>query len=115
MQAKQDHLYVLWTNADVYTTQLMLMMYTRNGKNRGWWQEVTVIIWGATAKLVAENQGVQEHLKMAQGVGVKFTACVSCARQLNVVDKLQELDIEVKPWGEPLTDLIKHGKYLITV
>lgn len=115
MQNKDDHLYVLWTNADIYTAQMMLLMYTRNSKVHGWWQRVTVIIWGATAKLVAENQGIQEHIKLAQDVGVEFSACRACAKQLNVVEQLESQGIEVIYWGEPLTEVIKSGKHLITV
>lgn len=115
MQNKEDHLYVLWTNADLLTSQMMLLMYTRNSKVHGWWGHVTVIIWGATAKLVAENQGIQEHIKLAQDVGVQFSACRACAKQLNVVDSLENQGIEVKYWGEGLTNLIKDNAHLLTV
>lgn len=115
MPNKEDNLYVLWTNADVLTAQMMLLMYTRNAKAHGWWKNVTVIIWGATAKLVADNQGIQEHIKLAKDVGVEFTACRACAKQLNVVENLESQGIEVKYWGEPLTELIKSGQHLLTV
>jgi len=30
-------------------------MYTVNSLLKGWWEEVTLIGWGATAQLVGEN------------------------------------------------------------
>ena len=41
----QESLYILWTNADVWTAKHMVMMYATNAKKRGWWEEVTVIVW----------------------------------------------------------------------
>jgi len=111
----QQKLHILWTNADVLTSQLMVMMYATNSMKNDWWDEVTVIIWGATAKLAAENDTIQQYIKIAQQVGVSFSACEACARQLGVTEKLRELDIEVKFWGGPLTDLLKEDAKLLTV
>ena len=58
-------LYILWTNADVITSDKMVMMYATNSMLHHWWDEVTVIIWGATAQLVAENAMMQEKIKIA--------------------------------------------------
>ena len=114
MQEKRS-LHLLWTNADPTTAQLMVMMYATNSIKRGWWDEVTVIIWGATAKLVAEDEFIQDLVAENMRVGVKFSACISCARQLGVVDKLEELGVEVIPWGAPLTEILQNGGHLLTV
>ena len=41
------HLNILWTNADPLTSHNMVVMYATNAILRQWWDEVTVIIWGA--------------------------------------------------------------------
>ena len=106
-------LHILWTNADVDTSINMVMMYAANSLSHGWWEKVTVIVWGATAKLLAENIDVQKEALYAMDNGVKFSACISCAKNLGVVDELTELGIELIPWGEPLTEiLMKNGKLL---
>ena len=110
-----NHLHILWTNADLHTAQYMVMMYATNSMLHHWWDHVTVIIWGATAKLAAENTTIQQSMKIAMQAGVKFSACVSCAVQLGVKQKLKDLDIEVIPWGEPLTRILKENANLITV
>ena len=108
-------LHILWTNDDLDTSRFMVMMYATNSMLKGWWDSVTVIIWGATAKLVAENEDIQEHIRIAQHAGVKFSACIACARQLQVIDELEALGLEVIPWGPPLTEIIQEGKPLISI
>jgi hypothetical protein len=106
---------ILWTNADILTSDKMVMMYATNSILEHWWDAVTVIIWGATAKLVAENEFIQNKIKIAQHVGVHFSACKACAEQLGVYDKLIDLGIDVLYWGEGLTDILKNEEKLITI
>jgi len=108
-------LYILWTNADVLTAEKMVMMYGLNSKLKNWWEEVTIIIWGAPAKLVAENPLIQEKIKTAIQAGVKVSACKACADQLGVTEMLLSLGIEVKYWGEGLTAILKEDEKLITI
>ncbi|MEL7569567.1 MAG: DsrE family protein [Eubacteriaceae bacterium] len=113
---KEDkHLYILWTNADVLTSKHMVMMYATNAMLRKWWDNVTVIIWGATAKLVSEDEDIQSSIKMAMQAGVEFTACVACANNLEVKEDLEKLNIEVMPWGMGLTEILQNNQKLITI
>lgn len=112
---EKNTLHILWTNADIDTTLKMVMMYATNAKASGWWENITVIIWGATARLAAENAQVREAMQVAMNVGVKFSACVACARQLGVVEKLEAQGVEVIGWGQPLTELLKNNETLLTI
>lgn len=112
---EKNTLYILWTNADMDTSRHMVMMYAKNSLLRGWWEHVTVIVWGATAKLAAEDAVIQEEIKLAQHVGVKFTACIACARNLGVIEQLEAQGIEVISWGPPLTEVLKNNEKLITI
>ncbi len=112
---EKDTLYILWTSADPLTARHMVLMYAKNSLLRGWWEHVTVIIWGASAKLAAENAAVQEEIKIAQNVGVRFSACAACARQLGVTAQLEALGAEVVSWGPLLTEALKNNEKLITV
>ncbi|MGB8455412.1 MAG: DsrE family protein [Anaerocolumna sp.] len=112
---KTNSLYILWTNDNVITSEKMVLMYALNSRLNNWWNEVTVIIWGATTKLVGENKMIQEKIKLAMHTGVKFSACKACADQLNVTEELLELGIEIKYWGEGLTEILKEDEKLITI
>ena len=111
----KGHLYVLWTNADPVTAEKMVFMYTINSLLKGWWEEVTLVVWGATAQLVGENAVIQAKIKEARAAGVHITACKACADQLGVTATLEDLGIEVIYWGVPLTDLLKNDEKLITI
>lgn len=106
---------ILWGNDNPDTAHTMVFMYAINGIQKSWWDEIDVIIWGASAKLVAENIAIQEKINMAKHAGVNVIGCIACATQFGVVDKLQSLNIELKPMGEPLTKLLKNDEKLITI
>lgn len=111
----KTHLYVLWTNDNPVTAEKMVFMYTINSLKRGWWEKVTLIIWGATAQLVSENVNIQAKIKEALDAGVHVTACKACADQLGVTEALEKLQIEVKYWGVPLTEVLKNNEHLLTI
>ncbi len=111
----ENSLYILWTSADELTARHMVMMYAVNSLLRGWWHDVTVIVWGAAAKAAAENEAVGRAIAKAKDAGVHFSACRACAAKLGVAEKLESMGIEVIYWGEPLTALLKGGARLLTV
>lgn len=112
---EKSHLYVLWTNDNPITAEKMVFMYTKNSLLNDWWEKVTLIVWGATAKLVSEDENIQKLVKEAQEAGVHITACKACADQLGVTENLEKQGIEVIYWGKPLTELLKNDEKLITV
>lgn len=108
-------LYILWTNDNPMTAEKMVFMYGMNSMIRGWWEKVTIIVWGATAPLVAENIDIQKKVKEAQEKGVHMIACKACADQLGVTESLENLGIEVDYTGELLTNILKTKEALITI
>ncbi|MBA3012409.1 MAG: DsrE family protein [Proteobacteria bacterium] len=112
---EKTHLYLLWTNDNKITAEKMVFMYTVNSLVHGWWEKVTLIIWGATAKLAAEDTQIQRMIREAVEKGVHVTACKACTDQLEVTPIIESLGVEVKYWGVPLTDLLKNNETLLTV
>ncbi len=111
----EKKLTILWTNGDVETSLFMVLMYATNSMLHHWWEEVTVVIWGAPARLAAENPDVQQKIRMAQHAGVAFEACIACAEQLGAAETLRAMGIRVRGWGQPLTELLQSGGPLLTV
>ena len=112
---EKNHLYILWTNADPITAEKMVLMYGVNAKIQKWWEEVTIIVWGSTASLIVEHEKIREQVEFAITKGVKFSACKACADQLNVSEGLNDMGIEIKYWGERLTELLKTKANLLTI
>ncbi|MBW6490826.1 MAG: DsrE family protein [Lentimicrobium sp.] len=109
-----NKLVVVWTSDDPYVAERVALMYTHAAKTQGWFADVTLIIWGPSAKLTAENLKIQENLKIMQKDGVVIEACIACATSYNVVDELKKLDFDVKGMGKPLTDYLKSGAKVLT-
>lgn len=112
---EKNYLYVLWTNDNPVTAEKMVFMYTINSLNRGWWEKITLIIWGAPTQLVSEDATIQEKVKEALDAGVHITACKACADQLGVTEDLEKQGIEVIYWGSSLTELLKNNEPLLTI
>lgn len=113
--AEKKHLFLLWTNDNKMTAEKMVFMYTVNSLIHGWWEEVTLIIWGATAKLVAEDGEIRAMIRDALEKGVHVSACKACTDQLGVTESVKELGVEVKYWGAPLTEILKAEETLLTI
>lgn len=109
-----DKLVIVWTSDDPYLAERMVLMYAHAAKTAGWFNEVTLVIWGPSAKMVSENVKIQEKLKTMQKDGVEIQACIACATAYGVVDELKNLDFEVKGMGKPLTDYLKSDAKVLT-
>ena len=105
---------VVWTSADPDVAHNVCLMYTHAAKTNKWFDEVRLIVWGPSAKLLAENEDLQAKLKAMQKDGVILQACVQCANSYGVSDALRNLGIEVKGMGKPLTDFLQSGYKVLT-
>lgn len=109
-----DKLVIVWTSDDPYVAERVAFMYAHNAKINGWFKDVTLIIWGPSAKLAAENLKIQEELKAMQKDGVVIEACIACAKAYGITDELKALGFDVKGMGKPLTDYLKSGAKVLT-
>ena len=112
---KQSHLHILWTTDNPVTAEKMVLMYGGNSMLKGWWEEVTIIVWGAADVLAASDPQIQARMKELMEMGVHFSACKRCAETLGVEQALKDLGVEVRYWGESLTKLLQSGATLLTV
>jgi hypothetical protein len=109
-----DHLLIVWTSGDPDVAHKMVFMYAFNAQKNGWWDQVTLLVWGPSAKLSSEDEEIQTALDKMKEQGVELLACKGCADQYGVSSKLEKLGIEVKYTGTYLTEFIKSGKKVIT-
>lgn len=109
-----DKLVIVWTSDNPYTAERMVLMYAHAVKTNEWFEEVTLIIWGPSAKMVAENINIQEKLKLMQDDGVEIRACVVCANMYEVTEDLKAMGFDVRGMGKPLTDYLKSGAKVLT-
>mgnify|MGYP006283499757 CR=1 FL=1 len=111
---KPSRLCVVWSSADADVAENVCFMYTLNAKKAGWFDVVHLVVWGPSAKLLAEDRSIQAKVKEMQKVGVVTEACVACANKYEVVDDLKQLDLNVKGMGKSLSDRLKGDWKVIT-
>jgi hypothetical protein len=109
-----SQLCVVWSSGDPGVAKNVCFMYTLNAKKRGWIDVVHLVVWGPSAKLLTENEDLQDEVKAMQKAGVVVEACVTCANNYGVADALRSLDIDVKPMGVPLSDRLKGSWKVLT-
>jgi hypothetical protein len=113
-EVSDSRLAVIWSSGDPEVAHRVCFMYVENAKKQKWFEEVILIVWGPSARLLAGDKDLQAKIKTMIDNGVKVQACLACADSYGVTDRLRTLGIDVKYMGKPLTDLIKQGWHILT-
>lgn len=108
-------LIVLWKSDNLIDIKEMIFMYITNSMINSWWDQIEVIIWGASQKLVSENIEIQEEIKRMMNLGIKFHACKKCADDLCVSPQLKSIGIDVHYTGLFLTEKLQSDATVITL
>ena len=109
-----NQLAVLWTSGDPDVAHRVCLMYTHAAKTAGWFDEVILIVWGPSARLLAGDKDLQDKIIQMKKDGVVLQACINCSDSYGVSQDLKDLGVEVKPMGKPLTEMLKSGWKVIT-
>ena len=112
---EKSSLNILWTNDNMITADKMVFMYAVNAMKFEWWQEITLIIWGAATNLVRESADAQALITRALDAGVIVCACKACADQLGASEVLESLGVDVDYLGTTLTEILKDDEALLTI
>lgn len=109
-----NDLLVVWTSGDREVALKMVFMYGGNAQKQGWWENVTMLIWGPSQKLLAEDEELQERMAAMGELGVRFVACKACADSYPVTEELEKLGVEVFYTGQFLTDWLQSDGSVVT-
>jgi hypothetical protein len=110
----ETKLAVVWTSGDPEVAHRVCLMYAHAATTQKWFDRVTLIVWGPSARLLAADKDVQAKIKSMMEDGVLVQACVVCADSYGVSERLRELGLEVKAMGLPLTRMLKDDWKVIT-
>ena len=110
-----EKLNILWTTTNKDTFSHMISMYAINGLKKGWWKEINIIVWGASAKLISEDKEVQDEIQKMLKIGVTIEGCLACSDQFGATETLKNLGIDLKYMGEPLTGYLKNDEKMLTL
>lgn len=109
-----EKLVVLWSSGDRDVAEKSCLMYTHAARKYEWFKEVTLIIWGPSARLVIEDEDIRKKVVAMQEDGVIVEACIACSNMLGVTEELLELGVDVKGMGVQLTDYLKSGYQVLS-
>jgi hypothetical protein len=105
---------ILWTTGEKDVALRMIFVYIMNAKANGWWDEINLIIWGPSAKLVGENRLIRQEIDLLLQSGITIEACQACTDSYNVTEKLINMGISVRFMGKPFTGYLTSEDKLIT-
>lgn len=109
-----DKLLIVWSSGEIDVAKKLVLMYGSVILPRGYWDEAHLMVWGPSAKLLAENTEVQQMFVKVLETGVKATACIVCADGYGVADTLRALGIEMVHTGEFFTEALKSDWKVVT-
>jgi len=102
-----NKLLIVWSSGEKEVATKLILLYGSVMLERKYWDEATIMLWGPSAKLLAQDKELQERVKVVQKSGVVFNACVVCADEYGVSDILKSMDIELIHTGEMLTESLQ--------
>jgi hypothetical protein len=109
-----DTLVVLWSSGDPEVAEKACLMYAGAAKKYKWFDEVILVVWGPSEKLLAENQTLKDKVAALQKDGLIVQACVACSNMYGVTNELKVCKVDVMGMGGPLTKYLKRGYKVIT-
>jgi len=109
-----NKLLLVWSTEEVEVAKKMILLYSSVILERGYWDRAHLMIWGPSARALAENEALQAMLKVVQKSGVETSACVVCSDDYGVSEKLQALGVHTTHTGELLTEALQSDWKVIT-
>lgn len=98
---------IVWKSDNLIDIDNFIIPYAYNAKVQEWFDEVHVIIWGASQHTVNITPYIQEKITNLINNDISVYACMMCARNVEAMDVLQEIGVNVKYTGELLSEYLK--------
>ena len=109
-----NKLLIVWSSAEIEVAKKMVLLYSSVILPRGYWDQAHLMVWGPSAKILAENEALQEMVAKIKETGVKLSCCVVCSDEYGVSEKLASLGIDMIHTGEVLTDALQNDWKVMT-
>lgn len=112
-QDRASRLAIVWTSGDPDVAHRMALMYANGAKSRGWFDEVRLVVWGPSQRLLVGDKDIRAYVDRLREAGVVVEACLACADSYGIADDLRSLGLEVKYMGEPLSNFLKDDDWSV--
>lgn len=109
-----DKLLIVWSSGELEVAKKLVLLYGSVILPRGYWDEAHLMVWGPSAKLLAENTELQAMVAQVIESGVKASVCVVCSDDYGVTEQLRSMGISPTHTGEFLTQALKSDWKVVT-
>lgn len=103
----KNRLLIVWSSGEKEVAKKLVLLYGSVMLERKYWDEATIMIWGPSAQILAEDKELQEQMIRVRDSGVLFNACVVCTDDYGVSDTLKALGVKLIHTGEMLTEALQ--------
>jgi len=100
-------LVIVWKTANEIDINNFVVPYAYNSKKQGWFDDVEVLIWGASQEVVVNNSIVKQRVSNLVKNEISVFACKMCADNVNATEVLESIGVKVFYTGQYLTEQIK--------
>jgi len=108
-----NKLLVVWKSDNDIDINNFITPFAYNSKTQGWFDDVEVLIWGASAHKIKEDKNAQEKVVKLVSSGALVFACKYCADQTESTEILESLGVTVIYTGVYLSDKMKDPDYKV--
>lgn len=108
-----NKLLLVWKSDNDIDINNFITPFTFNSKSQNWFDEVEVLIWGASAHKIKEDKNAQDKVEKIVSSGALVFACKYCADQVEATDVLEKLGVTVIYTGVYLSDKMKDPDYKV--
>lgn len=109
----KNKLLIVWSSDNIEIAKKSVLLYGSVILPRGYFYEAKIMLWGPSAKLLAESEELQQKVKEVMQTGVQFSVCIVCSDDYGVTDKLTALGIEANHTGVFLTEALKSEDWAV--
>ncbi len=104
-----DKVFVVLASQDREVLLEVGFTYPFNAALNGWMEDVKIILFGPSERLVLNDAEVQARLKETLASGVHVMACKWCSDRMGISENLEALGIEVLYVGPVISERLKTG------
>jgi hypothetical protein len=104
-----NKLFIVLASGDRDVALEVGLFYPLTVAKEKWMEEVKVILFGPSEKLVAQDKKVQKRIKRLQKAGIEILACKYCADRMGVSEILEGLGIKVVYVSSMMAQMLKDG------
>jgi hypothetical protein len=106
-----NKLLIVWKSNNEIDIHNFVIPYAYNAKSHEWFDEVNVLIWGASQEIVANDNVISMRVQNLIKNQINVYACKMCSDKVGVTEELEELGVKVMYTGKLLSDCLKDPEF----